>query len=79
MDRAVLAHVQRRQVKAEHFRGAAQTGEAAACQIHRAVLEQRIDQHIQVVDEFLRRGIGLRMLVHRRAVGYLVAEMSCCG
>ena len=76
VNRAVLAHVQRRQMEAEHLGGAAQAGDPPARQIYRAVLEQRIDQHIQVGDEFLRRGIGLRMPVHRRQVRDFVPELS---
>ena len=76
MNCAVLAHVQRRQMKTEHFDGTAQTGEPSARQMYRAMPEQRIDQHIQISNEFPRRHIRLHILAYRRRVRDFVAESS---
>src|ERR1035437_8686120 len=78
MYRAVLAHIQRGQMEAEYLCGAAQVGQSPACQIHRAVAEQRFDQHIQVGDELLRRGIGFSLIVYWGQVRDFVAELLRC-
>ncbi len=78
VDCAVLAHVQWCQMEAEYFGCAAQVSQSSACQIHRAVAEQGLDQHIQVGDKLLRRGIGFRLFIHRRQMGDFVAEFCGC-
>ena len=74
--RAVLAHIQWRQMKTEHLCCAAQIGQASACQISSAVLIQRVDQYVQIGDKLFRRGVRQGRLIHRRQMRYFVTKLA---
>ena len=59
---AVLAHIQRRQVKAEYFRGAPEMAQISFCQQPRFMLLERPDDDVEILDEFhaFRVGWGWR-------------------
>ena len=74
---AVLAHVERRQVKAEHLRAArcrprSRPRASAPGTVARAA--NRRD--LQVVHEFLRVGIGLRLARSPRRIGRMLVERA---